>query len=91
MATAPPLTTPREGDRITDMEDLSYVKARSAAHQADMWNRVLNDDPVFGPASGFVVGVGPRMDGRYPLVWLRAPASHQSDDLKRCTDLGGRR
>ena len=36
-----------------------------------MWNLVLADDPVLGLASGLVVGVGPKMDGLHPLMWVR--------------------
>lgn len=70
MATAPSLTPPREGELI-DRGESAYVKRQSAETQARFWNEVLADDPVFGPESGFRVGVGPRMDRRYPLVWVR--------------------
>lgn len=68
MTMSPSLTAPRIGDRITEAEDLSYVKRSSALLQADIWNEVLRDDALFSGAG--VVGVGPRMDGRYPLVWV---------------------
>ncbi|MFE0750811.1 hypothetical protein [Gordonia sp. NPDC058843] len=33
---------------------------------------VVASDPVFGPSSGLSVGVAPvRIDGRYPLVWVK--------------------
>ncbi|EWT02608.1 hypothetical protein N865_02835 [Intrasporangium oryzae NRRL B-24470] len=68
MTTSPPLMPPRAGDPIA--VDISYVKRRSAENQANHWNEVLADDAVFGPASGFAVGVGARADGRYPLIWV---------------------
>lgn len=67
------ITPPHEGELLKGI-DLAYVKRRSAEFQADMWNLVLADDPVLGPASGLVVGVRPKMDGRYPLVWVRRGA-----------------
>ena len=70
MSTAPALNPPLAGEVIDVAGTCAYVKPASARHQASLWNTVLRDDPVFGPASGFVVGVGPRMDGRYPLVWM---------------------
>ena len=68
MTTPPPLTPPRWGDPIH--KDLAYVKRASAENQAAHWNAVLVCDSLLGPGSGFVVGVGPRREGRYPLVWL---------------------
>jgi hypothetical protein len=67
--TSPSVTVPRRGVPISVTEDLSYVKRASALLQAEMWNEVLLDDPIFSN-TGMVVGVGPRMDGRYPLVWV---------------------
>lgn len=80
MPVAPPLQVPRLGDPITRWGELSYVKRTSSERQAQLWNVVLSDDPVFGPMSGFVVGVAPLRDrdGRYPLVWVYAPPA-QSD------------
>ena len=68
----PPVNSPRLGDPL-DAYEYSYVKRSSAVHQAEMWNQVLADDPILGPASGLVVGVAPIRDyaGRYPLVWVR--------------------
>ncbi|MCW2843176.1 MAG: hypothetical protein JWN22_1092 [Nocardioides sp.] len=68
MATPPPLSPPRWGEPIT--EDAAYVKRPTAERQADHWTAALADDPLLGPDSGFRVGVGPRHDGRYPLVWV---------------------
>jgi hypothetical protein len=51
----------------------SYVKRKSAEHQADMWNEFLLGYPEMGPDSGFKVGVGGRdADGRWMLVWVSA-------------------
>ena len=71
MSTPPPLSLPREGERIRG-DTFAYVKRASSVRQAAAWNEQLAGDPVLGPGSGFVVGVGPRMDGRFPLVWVRA-------------------
>lgn len=49
---------------------LSYVKRETAIRQADAWNAHLQDHPELGPSSGYVVGVGSRRGGRYPLVWV---------------------
>jgi hypothetical protein len=51
--------------------ELAYVKLVSVVRQAGCWNEVLQGDAISGPSSGYVVGVGPRIDGRYPLVWVR--------------------
>lgn len=72
VASPPSITPPREGDHITPGASESYVKLASAERQASMWNEQLRLDAVCGPASGFIVGVGPRMDGRHPLVWVRS-------------------
>jgi hypothetical protein len=43
---------------------LAYVKRESAMRQAAAWN-------VAGPtADGRIVAVGPRVNGRYPLIWV---------------------
>ena len=64
-----PLTTPASEHPISDL-GVSYAKKSSAINQAEAWNEHLKDDPVYGPRSGFVVGIGPRTAGRYPLVWV---------------------
>lgn len=71
MATPPPLTPPRSGDLINP--ELAYVKRISAVRQAAAWNAIIRDDPVLGPASGCLVGVGAQRNGRYPLVWSAMP------------------
>lgn len=72
---SPALTPPSEDAPVTTSGfELTYVKRSSAEGQAAVWNEVLADDPVLGPSSGLVVGVGPRANGRYPLVWVRAAA-----------------
>lgn len=71
MATPPSLTVPREGVRINS--EIDYAKRGTAVRQAQAWNGAIADDPVLGSASGFVVGVGPRVEGRYPLVWVVVP------------------
>ena len=68
MATSPPLSPPRWGEPIGD--GTYYVKRQSAERQAKAWNTVVAKDPALGPCSGFRVGVGPRREGRYPLVWV---------------------
>ena len=70
MAVPPPLDPPRAGRRIRG-ETFAYVKRVSAERQAAAWNEQLANDPVLGPTSGFVVGVGERSEGRYPLIWVR--------------------
>jgi len=52
-----------------------------------MWNGVLAEDPVFGPASGFVVGVGARANGRYPLIWVGQPG--HDEDRAESEESGG--
>ena len=66
-----PLTlgTPRAGDRLNG-GSLAYVKRQSAERQAAAWNAILIDDPDYGPASGYRVGVGSKTAGRFPLVWV---------------------
>lgn len=71
MTASPELNLPRLGASVDARAQLAYVKRASATHQAALWNEILADDPIFGPSSGLVVGVGPRMDDRYPLVWVR--------------------
>lgn len=71
MSTAPSLNPPRLGDPIAP--GCEYVKRTSAVAQAGFWNEALAADPIFGPASGFRVGIGMRMGGAYPLVWLPVP------------------
>ncbi len=63
----PPVTLPREAALLNP--HLAYVRKDSALKQAATWNRVLADNSTLGPGSGFVVGVGERCNGRYPLVW----------------------
>src|SRR4051794_37728057 len=78
------LHLPLEGSPISPAP-LAYVSRASAESQAVFWNDHLIDDPEFGPSSGFRVGCGPRMDGRYPLVWVRADpfARRQTDAVAR--------
>lgn len=49
---------------------LSYVTRKSALNQADCWNTLMAESL---PA-GFTVGIGDRVDGRYPLVWVETAA-----------------
>lgn len=79
---------PIEGAPISDVS-LAYVKRASSLSQAGGWNAHLADDPVFGPASGFKVGVGPRMDGRFPLVWVRADPHDGADALPTLSPVPG--
>jgi len=64
-----PLNQPRLGQALSD--ELSYVRRASAEKQAKFWNQVLADNPIYGPASGLIVGAAPKKDadGRYKLVW----------------------
>lgn len=78
MGSFPSLRVPVEGEPISD-DGLAYVKRASSRSQAAGWNEAIYDDPVFGIASGFKVGVGPCMDGRFPLVWVRAEATDVVD------------
>lgn len=89
MSSAPSLMPPREGGLLNP--ELAYVKRVSAERQAAAWNQMLSDDPVLGPASGFVVGVGAKVVegacepdcehycaanvGRHPLVWVVSPTA----------------
>lgn len=66
---APSISVPQDGLPLRDL-DLAYVKRQSAERQAQHWNETLALDPVLGPTSGYVVGVGPRREGLYPLVWV---------------------
>lgn len=68
MHVGPSLNPPRLGDALA--EGLEYVQRSSASHQAGIWNQILQDDPVCGPGSGLVVGVGPRVGRHFPLVWV---------------------
>lgn len=79
MTVAPPLTLPQRGLPITPNAAFAYVKRESSVRQAAYWNAALADDPVFGPASGFVVGVGSRVGRRWPLVWIGPSAEPQAD------------
>lgn len=82
MPATPALQVPRLGDPITEGGEWSFVKRASSERQAQLWNAVLVDDPVFGPMSGLAVGVAPLRDrdGRYPLVWVHAPTAPPDDN-----------
>lgn len=69
---APPLNPPELGVPLGP--ELGYKKRSSSSRQAETWNEILADDPVFGPSSGYVVGVSPikDRDGYYELVWVEA-------------------
>lgn len=69
MTAAPALELPAPGAYI-GRHDVSYVKRDSARRQAAHWNEALRDDPVFGPGSGYCVGVGEKVGRRWPLVWV---------------------
>ena len=67
---APVVNTPAAGRLLAPV--IGYVTRRSARHQADMWNQVLEDDPTHGPDSGYVVRVSDSKDadGTWKLVWI---------------------
>jgi hypothetical protein len=64
----PPLTAPNLGGLV----EPGLRDRQSAEDRARYRSRLLVDDPVYGPASGFIVGVGSEQDddGRWPLVWV---------------------
>lgn len=71
----PPLTDPVLGMPIAANGEFAYRTRKSAHNQAAMWNEVLDQDPIHGPATGFVVGVAPiasqMEDGsRFELIWV---------------------
>lgn len=68
MGIPPPLNPPRCGYPIN--LECQYVKKESAVRQANHWKSALADDPVLGPVSGYTIGVGPRKNGLYPLIWV---------------------
>lgn len=72
MPAAPPVAPPRLGDPLS--VELAYRARSSANTQADRWNLVLHDDPLFGPSTGLKVGVAPTKNdaGDYELVWVSA-------------------
>ncbi|GAA1434386.1 hypothetical protein GCM10009616_28660 [Microlunatus lacustris] len=69
---APAISVPALGRHLSP--DISSSKKVRAEKQAKFWNLGLAEDPVFGPGSGYVVGVTDQaVDGRWPLVWTRPP------------------
>lgn len=68
----PLLAPPRLGDPVSfDPDELAYIERVSAERQALAWNVILETDPVYGPLSGYRVGVAPfRVNRRFRLVWV---------------------
>lgn len=69
MTAAPALELPAPGAYI-GRHELAYVKRESARRNAAEWNDMLRDDPLFGPSSGYCVGIGEQVGRRWPLVWV---------------------
>jgi hypothetical protein len=75
----PPLTQPELGQPITAAADHAYRKRSSSERQAEIWNEILENDPILGPESGFRVRVAPIVsahdDGpRWDLIWISTQA-----------------